>query len=469
MRRIESSVWQLWFAVLACIALAAVVVLLLRPSSPAQDLAERLAGERWYVVALRHTPIGHYRTRNGRTAAGDFEFRTELRFKLGADDATYIEDRLVFDRRAPHRLLMAQSVKRSRDAQTEIRMGGGYAETVVDGEQRRVAVNTDLELDEYLAVEHWLARAAEADAHPVADAGTTMNARTIDFDGLQVVSQRWRIANAGESGIEIAKDDGSRQTRVLLDGDQAPLRMEIGDVFLLQRVTDEAAARIWERSEPLFAAQNLQVPVDAPIVDVPALQKLVLAVDRTHAGVAWLGTENPALLTAEADSRTPVSREEIPRARAASVSHPADDARFLTLAQSAVSGLADQHAQADALTLFIHGYLRYQDSTQPRTVYDTLRERRGDCTEFADLYTTLARAIGLPARTVVGLVYRADAQAFAPHAWNEVAIDEEWRGVDPTWGQTRLSATHLRLPDDWAVAALAELPHVKFRVVAAQY
>ena len=102
-------------------------------------------------------------------------------------------------------------------------------------------------------------------------------------------------------------------------------------------------------------------------------------------------------------------------------------------------------------------------------MYDTIRDRSGDCTEFADLYTTLARATGLPARTVIGLAYQGEAEAFALHAWNEVAIDGAWRGVDPTWGETRIGATHLPLPADGALTAIAQLPHLRFRVVETEY
>ena len=117
----------------------------------------------------------------------------------------------------------------------------------------------------------------------------------------------------------------------------------------------------------------------------------------------------------------------------------------------------------------MHHHLGYRDTAGGRTVFDTIRDRNGDCTEFADLFTTLASATGLPARTVIGLAYLSESQAFALHAWNEVAIDGDWRGVDPTWGETRIGATHFPLPSDGALAAIAQLPHLRFRVVETEY
>lgn len=62
----------------------------------------------------------------------------------------------------------------------------------------------------------------------------------------------------------------------------------------------------------------------------------------------------------------------------------------------------------------------------------TLTARRGDCTEFAHLATSLARAAGLPARTVGGYVMDHDAivQAGDYHDWAEVWIDRRWLILD---------------------------------------
>ena len=61
------------------------------------------------------------------------------------------------------------------------------------------------------------------------------------------------------------------------------------------------------------------------------------------------------------------------------------------------------------------------------------------------LLTTLARAVGIPAREVTGLVYMGDeVQAFGGHAWSEVVLDGRWQPVDPAWRETEVNATHIR-------------------------
>ena len=72
-----------------------------------------------------------------------------------------------------------------------------------------------------------------------------------------------------------------------------------------------------------------------------------------------------------------------------------------------------------------------------------LETRAGDCNEHAVLFAALARAVGLPARVVAGVVY-ADG-AFLYHAWDEVWLGSGWLSVDPTFDQMPVDATHVKL------------------------
>lgn len=67
------------------------------------------------------------------------------------------------------------------------------------------------------------------------------------------------------------------------------------------------------------------------------------------------------------------------------------------------------------------------------------------CTEFTDLFVTLARAAGIPARQAVGYAYTTNAKlrplslvSDVLHAWPEYYDPEKkmWIPVDPTWGNT---------------------------------
>jgi len=108
------------------------------------------------------------------------------------------------------------------------------------------------------------------------------------------------------------------------------------------------------------------------------------------------------------------------------------------------------------LMTWVHDSLAKEPSVTLPSAVATLRSRRGDCNEHAQLFVALARAAGLPARTVSGVV--AIDGKFYYHAWAEVML-QRWVGVDPTLGQFPTDATHLRLLTG-GLAAQAELARV---------
>ncbi|MBU0987214.1 MAG: transglutaminase-like domain-containing protein, partial [Proteobacteria bacterium] len=120
------------------------------------------------------------------------------------------------------------------------------------------------------------------------------------------------------------------------------------------------------------------------------------------------------------------------------------------------------------LVEFVYQYIEDDYSANPLTVLDIIATKKGDCSEHAALFTALARASGIPCRTVGGLIYLGDAsQEFGLHAWNEVVIDGVWVPADPTWGQTLIDATHLRFPlklsEEWQI--MASIPKMKLTVL----
>jgi hypothetical protein len=71
----------------------------------------------------------------------------------------------------------------------------------------------------------------------------------------------------------------------------------------------------------------------------------------------------------------------------------------------------------------------------------------GDCTEHSILFIGLARAAGLPAREVAGLVYVQGTQpGFYFHQWAKVWVGK-WIDVDPTFNQPLADVTHIKLAE----------------------
>jgi transglutaminase-like putative cysteine protease len=87
-------------------------------------------------------------------------------------------------------------------------------------------------------------------------------------------------------------------------------------------------------------------------------------------------------------------------------------------------------------------YARFEYSPKSTRVDSPIEEalaaRRGVCQDFAHIFITLARSLGIPSRYVSGYLFRDAARAHrssdgATHAWAETLLpDVGWVGFDPT-------------------------------------
>jgi len=122
-----------------------------------------------------------------------------------------------------------------------------------------------------------------------------------------------------------------------------------------------------------------------------------------------------------------------------------DDPRIVETAQGWVNWrfMWDKSPKrvTQVLTTQIYRTLRKEITFSVPNAVQVLESGRGDCNEHTVLFVAMARSLGLPARTAVGLVYVN--QAFFYHAWPEVWLGE-WVAVDPTFDQTPADAAHLR-------------------------
>jgi transglutaminase-like putative cysteine protease len=125
-----------------------------------------------------------------------------------------------------------------------------------------------------------------------------------------------------------------------------------------------------------------------------------------------------------------------------------DDPAIRAEAARAVSGVTGSRARVERLTRYVNGLLEKKPTMSIPSAREVLRTKVGDCNEHTALFVAMARALGIPARIDVGLVFVRGA--FYYHAWPEVYIDEGhgrglWLPVDPTLNQFPADATHVRL------------------------
>ena len=98
-----------------------------------------------------------------------------------------------------------------------------------------------------------------------------------------------------------------------------------------------------------------------------------------------------------------------------------DAPEIIAEAAKAVSGVTGTRARAERLTRYVNALLDKKPTVSLPSAREVLRTKVGDCNEHTVLYVAMARALGIPARIAVGLVYIHGA--FYYHAWPEVYLD----------------------------------------------
>lgn len=433
-------------------------------ADPALLTVSDLHGERWYRLLLNDAQVGYLNTRTYRDRLGTLHFSSDLRFVLEAGQPVRIRESLEFQGTRPFALRAAEQrterpgltdgtrIRRHPDPASPV----GYQSLRIDGEGPATAPAAALHpadwhpadwqysLTDYVGFETWLRETAPAP-------GAITSVRTFDFSRRDVVPRQFRIAGRNLVGYEVEHAAPYDTTRIQLDDRLRPVSLHLSGLFELQQTTRERA--LAPRS-PLQTASYF-VPVDRALSNHTAIRSLELEVTGTiPAQQLWpeLVGKDGRVLHLVADPLT--SRRSHGDELLETSLHPVHDPRIRALAAHAVGDATGASARIEALTRFVHGYLRYQDDDgRARRVLTLLDDPRGDCTEFADLLTTLGRSLGIPSRTVFGLAYAGgQPPAFRFHAWNELRGDDGWQVVDPTWNQSSVDATHIPLSGNVAAA-----------------
>ncbi len=124
-----------------------------------------------------------------------------------------------------------------------------------------------------------------------------------------------------------------------------------------------------------------------------------------------------------------------------------DDPAIVRFAQQLIGKESNSWKAAQKINQSVFRTLQKEYGSSNDRATDVLAAKKGDCTEHSLLMTALARAAGIPARRIDGLVYMEAADkvpAFYWHQWVEVYVGE-WIAMDPTFGQNLADATHIAL------------------------
>lgn len=119
-----------------------------------------------------------------------------------------------------------------------------------------------------------------------------------------------------------------------------------------------------------------------------------------------------------------------------------DDPEIISLARGIVKRTTDPFLAAQMIMEWVFENLEKVPVVSIPNAKEIVTHKKGDCNEHATIMTALLRAAGIPARIVVGLVYK-DGK-FYYHAWNEAYINR-WVSMDAILKQMPVDATHIKL------------------------
>jgi hypothetical protein len=399
--------------------------------------------------------------RDGKEAA---LLTTQAHLAVTVDGAkTVVEDQttVYYDLEGDGEVLFAEQ-RTTEDGQetvrTAVRKGDGLVQTTQVGERKterklprpKATLGLARRLEDWLKTakkgdvfDNWTAE-WDQDAVDVKETYTFKEKRTITWGGVETEVFVVQTVSQG------AKFDGQ------LLADARPLVGKVG--VLEMRMEKEPLAKKLDDDVDLLAATS--IPVDKDIGRGSHIEKLTLEVTglgdyplpesarqkiasrKGEAVVLEMTRDRPA------DKPAPLTEAERKENLRATTAMQVEDAKIKDLAREIVGDEKDPIKTATLIEKWVYKNLRKAYDANAEDALTVLENKAGDCTEHTLLFTTLARAAGVPAREVGGVVYvGGDKPSFGWHAWAEIHDGTQWVTVDPTFNQVRIDPTHIKFSE----------------------
>jgi transglutaminase-like putative cysteine protease len=298
--------------------------------------------------------------------------------------------------------------------------------------------------------------------------------------------RRSRLRGAGvEVPVSIVSEmeEGDRiPAEVAVADDGRVVEIHFGEALVARAEPEEVAKRL-DRVD-LFGISRVPLPAPLPRAVPQRIQYRLRGLpagfhDADGRQVYAPGAPGETVVTVTA--REPAAArpgQDVPRGRVSEADRDllratpdvdSDNPEIARLAAEVVKGAPGVYAASSRLSHWVNRRLEKVYGQSRDRASEVLRVGKGDCTEHALLFVAMARAAGIPARGVHGLVFAAYADgvpALYWHAWAEVKAGNEWIAVDPTFDQPVADATHLALGRGTQVDSVALLGSLS--VVAAE-
>jgi hypothetical protein len=295
---------------------------------------------------------------------------------------------------------------------------------------------------------------------------------TVVIEGREPI----RLGNRTETAIKLRQSFRGISVLSWVDGQGRTLKEESPAGMSLARQSETEARSPSARALTLDIAAQTAIPVANPIADPQARGAIELKLSGVDLQNFPLHSGRQRLR----DGRLEIRREDLPRL--APLSLPIGDRQMASylrstpflqsdhptvqaLVKKILQGETDARRAAVKLKDWVYREIAKEPTVSIPNALEVLRTKKGDCNEHTVLFNALARAAGIPAKTVVGVVYLRGA--FYYHAWSEVWLGD-WVSLDSVLNQFPADVTHVKFLEgeiDRQIDILQLIGNLKIEVV----
>jgi transglutaminase superfamily protein len=264
--------------------------------------------------------------------------------------------------------------------------------------------------------------------------------------------ERIRAGDRTEPAIRLRQSFRGISVVSWVDGHGRTLKEESPAGLSLVRQSAQEARNLPERAVALDIIAQTAIPLTTPIANPQAtdvlrfrLAGVNLANFPLHGGRQKLAG-NQLEIRLEKPDRLAGVKFPVKEMRLASYLQPtpflqADHPSIQALAANITQGETSAYRGALKIKDWVYKEIAKEPTVSIPNALQVLQTKKGDCNEHTVLFNALARAAGIPAKTVVGVVHLRGA--FYYHAWSEIWLGE-WVTLDSVLNQFPADVTHIK-------------------------
>jgi Transglutaminase-like superfamily len=271
---------------------------------------------------------------------------------------------------------------------------------------------------------------------------------TVVIEGREQI----RVGNRSEAAIRLRQSFRGISVVSWVDGHGRTLKEESPAGLSLVRQDVQEAKTLPGRAVTLDLVAQTAIPLATPLTDPQTRDAIRLKLSGVDLANFPLNGGRQKLQGDQLEIRREkfngVVAQKIPvqEARLASFLQPTpflqtDHPDIQTLAAKITDGEPNAYRAAVKIKDWVYREISKAPTVSIPNALEVLQTRKGDCNEHTVLFNALARAAGIPAKTVVGVVHMRDA--FYYHAWSEIWLGE-WISLDSVLNQFPADVTHIK-------------------------